>query len=94
LHEEASIEILYPPPGVRLFVPRNVAGEYEKVVLRAAHRGKNARLLWYLDDRFIGQTQGNHEQTMDLQTGYHELFVQDEEGNSKQAIFLAIGKKD
>jgi penicillin-binding protein 1C len=94
VHEEASIEILYPPPGVRLFVPRNVAGEYEKVVLRAALRGKNASLLWYIDDRFIGQTQGKHEQAVDLQTGYHELFVQDEEGNSGQAKFLAIRKKD
>lgn len=90
VRQEAAVEILYPPPGVRVFVPRDAAGEYEKVVLRAAYVSKDARLLWYLDDRLIGQTKGTHEQAVDLKTGYHELFVQDEEGNSGQVRFYAV----
>lgn len=90
VHGDASIEVLYPPPGVRLFVPRNSAGEYEKVVLRAAHGRKSATMFWYLDDRFLGETKEKHEMAVDLSAGDHELFVQDEEGNAGTAKFLAI----
>jgi penicillin-binding protein 1C len=92
VRSEAAIEILYPPPGVRIFVPRNIAGEYEKVVLRAAHGRKSATLFWYLDDRFMGATKEKHELAIDLKNGNHELFVQDEEGNAGTAKFLAIRK--
>ncbi len=83
------IELVYPVDGVKILVPRDYDGLYEKVVFSARHQRPGGYLFWYLDGKLIGETSGNHELTVDLEEGAYTLTVQDEEGFKRTASFEA-----
>jgi penicillin-binding protein 1C len=83
------IELVYPVEGVKILVPRDYDGSYEKVVFSARHQRPSERLFWYLDGILIGETAGNHELPVDLEEGGYTLTVQDEEGFKRTVSFEA-----
>jgi len=89
VHRSDAIEILYPVRDVGIIVPRNLRGEYEKVVLKASYRHANGSLFWYLDGRFVGETVGHHNLAVDLPAGEHRLVVQDGAGSTAVVRFRA-----
>jgi penicillin-binding protein 1C len=90
---EEVLQILYPPDNARLWIPRDLDGQLEKVTFRAAHREKGIRLYWYLDDVFIGTSRNRHTRSCLLTFGTHTLEIVDENGNRARVRFQA-GLKD
>jgi len=86
----ASLACLYPPPGARLHVPRELGGDRGRVVCEAVHRRPGARVFWHLDDRYLGQTHGLHQMTLDPEPGQHVLTLVDDHGESIARRF-AVG---
>lgn len=78
---DQPMEFVYPRPNVALFVPKNLDGRAERVLLRVAHRNPWARLFWHIDDRFVGETQTVHHLEADFTPGWHTITLVDEEGN-------------
>ncbi|MFC1476745.1 penicillin-binding protein 1C [Fibrobacterota bacterium] len=87
IHKEKSIDILYPVNGISILTPRNIKGEYEKVVFKANYQRKSGLLFWYLDNQFIGETIEQHTVPVNLEQGKHHLVIQDSEGSTSSVRF-------
>jgi len=86
------IEIIYPVEGSRILVPRDITGEYQKVIAKAAYSVEKSELYWYLDDDFIGATLDRHTMPIALETGRHTVSITDSEGHTKRVNFRAERK--
>lgn len=74
------IGLIYPKSDAKIFIPRNIQGEHERVVLKATHRDKNATLYWHLNDEFIGQTTTLHQLEISPSPGKYLLTLTDDKG--------------
>lgn len=88
-----SIEIIYPIHNIKIFVPRDIDGEYENVVFKAKHNRKESNLYWYLNERFIGTTMNKHDLACSLKPGDYKLTLQDEEGSSNSVTFKVFRRE-
>lgn len=89
---DQPMEFVYPRPNVALFLPKNMEGNSERVVLRVAHRNPNCRVFWHVDDVFIGETQGSHRMETDFAPGWHTVTLVDEEGNRLTRRLQCVNK--
>ena len=83
------IQLLYPVNGIRIFIPRDLDGKYEKIVFSAKHQRPESHLFWYLNSKLIGETRGEHTLLLDLDPGNYQLTVQDEIGYTIKVNFSA-----
>lgn len=86
---ENPIHFVRPQAGTKLVVPRDDIGDYQKVRLEAAHQQAGSRLYWYLNNSYLGSTNGRHEMLITPETGWHSLYVVDEVGNERAVTFYA-----
>ena len=77
-----AVQFIYPQAGAVLSIPRQLSGEREGIVFRAAHHNENATLWWHLDNTYVGETTFRHELRLAPAPGQHTLTVVDDEGNS------------
>ncbi len=81
------VEFIYPASGSTLSIPRQMSGEREGIVFRAAHHQADATLWWHLDQVYVGETRFMHELRLLPDTGKHTLTVVDSEGNTASVGF-------
>ena len=74
--------LVYPRGGRKLHLSRNLAGERQAAIFEVAHQEAGAVLDWYLDEAFVGQTAGPHQQFLKPGKGKHELVVVDGRGRA------------
>ena len=77
-----AVQFIYPQAGAVLSVPRQLSGEREGIVFRAAHHRSDATLWWHLDNSYVGETRLRHELLLAPAPGQHTLTVVDDEGNT------------
>ena len=82
-----AVQFIYPQAGAVLSIPRQLSGEREGIVFRAAHHNENATLWWHLDNTYVGETTFRHELRLAPAPGQHTLTVVDDEGNSAYVRF-------
>jgi penicillin-binding protein 1C len=87
------MEIIYPQPDAKIYVPLEVSGEKGKTVFSAAHRKTGAKIFWSLDDNFIGTTQSFHQIGLNPTPGKHIITLVDENGLSVSRQFEILGKE-
>ena len=85
--QEKAIEFIYPASGSTLTLPRQLNGQVEGVVFRAAHHKNDATLWWHLDQTYVGETRFLHERKLAPAPGKHTLTVVDSEGNTASVVF-------
>lgn len=88
---QGPIDLLYPGPGTKLYIPNDLGGERGNTVFEAVHRDNNATLFWHLDDRYLGSTNIFHQQTLDIEPGVHKIVVVDSSGNRLARRFEVLG---
>ena len=86
------IEIIYPQPDARIYVPLEISGEKGKTVFTAAHRRSGAKIFWSLDDEFVGTTQNFHQIALNPAPGKHIITLVDENGASVSRQFEILEK--
>ncbi len=91
---KGKIQLVYPVNGIRIFVPRDLDGQYEKIVFSALHQQQDSYLFWYLNGNLIGETQKDHKLAVSLDQGSYRLTIQDEEGNRESVRFSAYRNKE
>jgi len=84
------IDVLYPHPGEELFVSLNASGEREDILFEVVHQYPTAKLFWFLDEQYLGSTQGIHKMGLKPDAGIHTLNVSDGEGNSAIRTFTIL----
>ncbi|MCK5687112.1 penicillin-binding protein 1C [bacterium] len=82
-----SIDFIYPINGSRIVLPRELDGQYQKIVVRLASRTENNRVFWYLDDKFLLETSKDHTFSHAFSQGKHSLLAIDAAGNQKKIKF-------
>ena len=88
------IEIIYPQPDAKIYVPLEINGDRGKTVFTAAHRRAGAKIFWSLDDEFIGTTQNFHQLGLNPSAGKHILTLVDENGVSVSRQFEILEKEN
>lgn len=89
-----SLELIYPKSHTRVYVPIEVDGRPGKVVFEAAHRNPDARVFWFLDSEYVGETQRTHQLGLFPEPGTHLLTLSDEKGRELQVSFETINKRN
>ena len=90
--EEDAMEMVYPPRGTTVFLPRDFGGEIGKTVFEAVHRSPDAIIYWHVDDQYLGMTQHIHQMELHLKEGRHKLTLVDGTGNTLTQSFQVVGK--
>ena len=86
-----AVQFIYPQAGAVLSIPRQLSGEREGIVFRAAHHNANATLWWHLDNTYVGETRFRHELLLAPEAGQHTLTVVDDEGGTAVVRFTVTG---
>ena len=87
------IEIIYPQPDAKIYVPLEITGERGKTVFTAAHRRAGAKIFWSLDDEFVATTQNFHQVGLNPSPGKHIITLVDENGVSASRQFEILEKE-
>jgi penicillin-binding protein 1C len=87
------IEIIYPLPNAKIYVPLEINGERGKTVFSAAHRKASAKIFWSLDDSFVATTQNFHQVALNPSVGKHVITLVDESGVSVSREFEIVEKE-
>lgn len=88
-----AIEIIYPIPGAKIYVPLEINGERGRTVFSAAHRRASAKIFWSMDDQFLATTQNFHQVAVNPSVGKHVLTLVDESGASISREFEIVEKE-
>lgn len=78
---EETIAFIYPKNQNKIYLPKELNGKKNDVVLKVAHSNKDATLFWYLDNRYLGKTDQFHELAIQPKEGVYIITVVDEQGN-------------
>lgn len=76
----AAMDLVYPRPNTRLFLPRELDGSGGAAVFEVAHRSAQAQIFWHLDGKYVGTTHRTHRLVLAPEAGHHTLSVVDESG--------------
>lgn len=82
--QQASMDFIYPKTNSKIFLAKDFNGNIQPVILKVAHSNKEAKLYWYVDNKYKGMTQTFHEMQIEASTGIHYITVEDEFGNDIQ----------
>lgn len=83
------LEMIYPKRFTRVFVPIEIDGKPGKVVFEAAHRSPDAKVFWFLDDQYLGETKRVHQMGLFPDAGDHLISLVDEQGRELSVPFEA-----
>lgn len=86
----SSMDLIYPKQSSRIYIPYDLDGSREQMVLEAAHRKSGTIIYWHLDEAYIGQTQYIHQLGISPQKGAHILTLVDEFGNVLEKNFEVL----
>lgn len=88
-----SMELIYPRPNAKIYVPVELDGTRGQTVFRATHRHSGTRIFWHLDNVFAGVTTDFHQMPMRPAAGRHTLTIVDDEGEQVQLTFEILDKE-
>ncbi len=88
-----QMELIYPGPNARIFVPKELTGEKGKTIFTATHRDPEEVLFWHLDNVYIGSTRQFHQMALDPEKGKHTLTIVDEQGETLSRTFEILEKE-
>ena len=88
-----QIELIYPQPGMKIYVPLEMNGQKGNAIFSATHKNSNAKIFWSIDDQFVGTTERYHQLALSPAHGIHLLTLTDDKGNSITRRFEIIEKE-
>lgn len=94
LHQDkAPMEVIYPRPNARIYVPIEIDGKPGEAVFTATHRNTAEKIYWHMDDNYLGETQEFHQMALHPAAGKHMLTLVDEQGVQVRVPFEILAKK-
>ena len=82
-----NLSIIYPNEGAHIFLPRDLNTRQQKLSPQISINNVDLKIYWYLDDEYMGMTDGRENITLLPRTGQHTLTIIDETGNSATSTF-------
>lgn len=87
-----AMDLIYPKPGSRLFIPRDITGNSGSAVFQLAHHNSHTVVYWYLDGKYLGSTKNSHQLSLNPPSGKHKIMVVDERGESLEEDFEVLSE--
>ncbi len=81
---EHPMAFIYPKVDQTVILPKDFNEQTNDVVFKLAHRNPEIKVFWYLNDRYIGETETFHELAITPPEGQYSLLTIDAEGNELQ----------
>ncbi len=88
-----SMDLIYPKPDSKIFIPRELEGNASSTLFEAAHQNPLAVIYWHLDNQFIGSTKKIHRIAINPTLGNHVLTLVDGSGEVIKRQFQILSKK-
>lgn len=90
LQAVATMDLIYPKPNAKIFIPRDLDGKPGNAVFELAHRNAAVTVYWHIDGDFIGSTKKVHHMPVNPPEGKHILTLVDETGETLKRQFEII----
>ena len=87
-----SMDLVYPKPDSRIFIPRELDGQSGRAVCELVHRNPNITVHWHLDGNYLGSTKKNHHFAINPGEGRHTLVMVDDDGNTLEEHFEVLSR--
>lgn len=85
-----SMDLIYPKPGAKVFVPNELDGTKGNALFEATHRNPKATVFWHIDGQFLAATKRSHKLPIRLDRGVHTLLIMDDAGESLTREFTIV----
>jgi penicillin-binding protein 1C len=89
----ATMDIIYPKPNSKVFIPYELDGTAGSTLFEAAHRNPSATIFWHLDGKFLSATHKSHKLSLHPDQGNHTLLLVDDGGESVSRSFVVVSSK-
>ncbi|MBL7870793.1 MAG: penicillin-binding protein 1C [Cyclobacteriaceae bacterium] len=89
----ATMDLVYPRPQARIFIPIELDGQTGSTLFEATHRQSHATIYWHLDGAYIGSTTGSHRMAIAPVPGMHMITLIDEAGTILEQGFTVFARK-
>lgn len=87
-----SMDLIYPKPNSRIFIPRELDGKMGSAVFELAHRNPAMTVHWHLDGIYLGSTKKSHHLAVNPDQGKHTLVLVDDNGEALEEHFEVLSK--
>lgn len=88
-----AFDVIYPRHGFKIYLPVDEQGYRNEIIMDATHRSANAKLYWYLNETYLGETNNYHQMAARPAIGKHQLTIIDQKGKSVKIGFEIVGKR-
>ena len=88
------IDLIYPDPNMKIYLPVDIDGKLSSTVFKAAHRQVSGKIYWHLDHIYVGETTEIHQIELQPESGDHFITLIDESGYSLTRKFTILKKDD
>ncbi len=85
-----SIDLIYPKPNAKIFIPRELSSQLGSTVFEVVHRNPSINVYWHLDGNFMGTTRKSHKMPLSPGAGNHVLTLVDDNGETLTRSFRII----
>ncbi len=88
-----SMDLIYPKPDTKIFIPHELEGNAGNTILEATHRNPLSSIYWHMDGNFLGKTTKNHRFVLNPGVGKHILTIVDDRGEVLKRTFYILSKR-
>jgi penicillin-binding protein 1C len=85
-----TMDLVYPKPNARIYIPRQMDGTPGKSVFEIAHRHSTIQVYWHLNGAYVGSTVKTHRMAINPGEGKHTLTIVDELGEMLERQFEVL----
>jgi penicillin-binding protein 1C len=89
---QQTMEMIYPRKSNSIYIPIELDGSTGKCIFEVAHRNKQTKIFWHLDEKYMGTTQEFHQMGLSPAPGKHQLVLVDENGERLEQNFEVLRK--
>jgi penicillin-binding protein 1C len=86
------MELVYPNQLSKVYIPIDLSGDTLQAIFKVAHRDKEAKIYWHVDNKYLGCTKDFHEMGIKLPAGVYNLSLVDDKGNKISRKFQVISQ--
>ncbi|MEP0264806.1 penicillin-binding protein 1C [Dokdonia sp.] len=87
---EQPMSFIYPKKDQHVVLPKDFDEQHNDVIFKLAHRNPDTKVFWYLNERFVGETETFHELAIAPEEGIYIITAVDADGKElKQEITIS-----